>query len=169
MPTNDYVLDLQVLDSELDHGEGVEVRWREDVRDVSVDEDIAGLQAEDGCFRASRVRATNPKDLRVLTFGEGREQIRFGPSYCRGPSLVGGERTDVCVCEDVRHCQHERARLWLYGQVQILGPVLDMREHEEAPNNVDGELAEDNPITRGICTNQPAWSVRRGEGVLAES
>lgn len=102
MPTNDYVLDFQVFDSELDHGEGVEVRWREDVRDVSVDEDIAGLQAEDGCFRASRVRATNPKDLRVLTFGEGREQIRFGPSYCRGPSLVGGERTDVCVCEDAK-------------------------------------------------------------------
>jgi hypothetical protein len=55
MSTNDNMLDFQVLNGVLDNGEGVEVRWGEDVGDVSVDKDITRLQAEDGRFRASRV------------------------------------------------------------------------------------------------------------------
>ena len=98
MATNNDVLDFQVLDGVLDHRKGVQVRWREDVRDVAVNEDITGLQAEDHCFRASRVRAADPKDLRALALGKGREEVRSRPSYGGGPGLVGAEGANIGVC-----------------------------------------------------------------------
>jgi hypothetical protein len=41
--TKDYVLDLDVADRELDDGKGVEVRGADDVGDVAVNENVAGL------------------------------------------------------------------------------------------------------------------------------
>ena len=50
MPADDDVLDFEVRNCEGDHGLGGEVCGREDVGDVSVHEDVAGLEAEDGGF-----------------------------------------------------------------------------------------------------------------------
>jgi len=53
----DDVLDLDVADRELDDGEGVEVRGANDVGDIAVHENVAGLQAQDGGLRDARVGA----------------------------------------------------------------------------------------------------------------
>ena len=60
MPADDDVLDLEVLHGVLDDGEGVEVSGDQDVGDVAVDEDVAGVEAEDGGLRAARVGASDP-------------------------------------------------------------------------------------------------------------
>jgi len=44
----------------LDHGRGVDVGGGDDVGDVAVYEDVAGLEAEDCGFRAARVGAAEP-------------------------------------------------------------------------------------------------------------
>jgi hypothetical protein len=54
------VLDLEMCDGVLNHGRGVDIGRGDDVGNVSVDEYIAGLQAEDCCLRASRVGAAKP-------------------------------------------------------------------------------------------------------------
>jgi hypothetical protein len=92
-----------------------------------VNEDITGLQAEDCRFRTSRVGAADPKDLRVLAFREGREEIGFRLSYGRSPGLIGGEGTDIRVCKDVKTLSAwwkglkllKRGGLWLDGQKRI--------------------------------------------------
>lgn len=56
----DDVLHLQVGDGVLDDGRGVDVGGGDDVRDVAVDEDVTGLQAQDGGLGAARVRAAKP-------------------------------------------------------------------------------------------------------------
>lgn len=45
------VLDLEVLDSELNDREGVDVGSGDNVGDVAVDKDLTGLQTQDGCLR----------------------------------------------------------------------------------------------------------------------
>ena len=44
MPADDYVLHFEVLDGVVDDGLGGEVRGGEDVGDVAVDEDLAGVE-----------------------------------------------------------------------------------------------------------------------------
>jgi len=60
VPADDDVLDFQVLDGELDDGQTVDVGVHQDVGDVAVAEDLAGLQAKDRCFWAARVGTANP-------------------------------------------------------------------------------------------------------------
>lgn len=60
MAAQDDVLHLQVGDGILDDGRGIDVGGRDDVRDVTVDEDVAGLQAQDGGLGTARVRAAKP-------------------------------------------------------------------------------------------------------------
>ena len=54
------VLHLQVDDSVLDNGGRVDVGWGDQVADVTVDEDIAGLETEKGSFGDPRIGATEP-------------------------------------------------------------------------------------------------------------
>jgi hypothetical protein len=54
------VLHLQVDDSILDNGGGVDVGWGDQVADVTVDEDIAGFETEKGSFGDPRIGATEP-------------------------------------------------------------------------------------------------------------
>jgi hypothetical protein len=60
---HDDVLDFQVLHGILDDRQRVEVRGDEDVGDVAVDEDVAGVEAEDGRFWAAGVGTADPEDL----------------------------------------------------------------------------------------------------------
>lgn len=73
--TDDDVFHLQVHDGVLDHAGRVEVAVVDDVGDVAVHEDVAGLEAQDGRLRAARVRAADPQDLRLLADGEGWELL----------------------------------------------------------------------------------------------
>jgi hypothetical protein len=54
------VLHLQVDDSVLDNGGGVDVGRGDQVADVAVDEDIAGFETEKGSFGDPRIGATEP-------------------------------------------------------------------------------------------------------------
>lgn len=53
MAAHDDVFDLEVLHGVLDDAERVEVGAGQDIGDVAVAEDVAGLQAEDGGFGAA--------------------------------------------------------------------------------------------------------------------
>ena len=55
MAADDDVLHFKVRDCEGYNGLGGEVRGREDVGDVSVHEDVAGLEAEDSRFGDSAI------------------------------------------------------------------------------------------------------------------
>ena len=58
MTAQNNVLDLQVDDSVLDNGGGVDVSWGDQVANVTVDEDIAGFKTEKSSFGDPRVGAT---------------------------------------------------------------------------------------------------------------
>jgi len=64
----DDVLDLEVGHRVLDHGGGVDVGGGDDVGDVAVDEDVAWLEAEDGCLWAARVGAAEPDCVVLVGF-----------------------------------------------------------------------------------------------------
>lgn len=57
---DDDLLDLEVADGVLDDGEHVGVGGVDDVCDVAVDEDVAGLEAEHGGLGDAGVRAAEP-------------------------------------------------------------------------------------------------------------
>jgi hypothetical protein len=61
-------------DRVLDHGLRVDVRWRDDVGDVAVNEDVTWVQAEDCCFRDAGVGTADP-DCTLLAY---TSRNRFG-------------------------------------------------------------------------------------------
>lgn len=69
MAADDDVADAQMAHGVLDHRRGAQVRGVQHVGDVAVDEDVAGLEAQHGCFRASRVGAADPENLGLLARG----------------------------------------------------------------------------------------------------
>ena len=107
MPADDNVLHFQVQDRVHDHGLRGEIRGREHVGDVAVDEDVAGLEAEHGGFRHAGVRAAQPEDFGLLARGEGGEEVRVRLGGLGGPLLVlvQGEREGVwCHFVSVGFC-----------------------------------------------------------------
>jgi hypothetical protein len=54
------VIDLKVLNGVLDHSARVDVGGADDVGDVAVDKNVAGLEAEDCRFGDARVGAAEP-------------------------------------------------------------------------------------------------------------
>jgi hypothetical protein len=54
------VRDFEMLDGIFDDGRDGDVGGRDDVGDVAVDEDVAGLEAEDGGFGDAGVGAADP-------------------------------------------------------------------------------------------------------------
>ena len=91
MPADDNVLDLELADGELEHaGEG-QVGGGEHVGDVAVDEDVTGLEAEDGGFGDAGVGAAEPEDGGVLGLSEGGEEGGVDGGGVVRPGGVGGE------------------------------------------------------------------------------
>ena len=70
---------------------------RQDVGDVAVHEDVAGLEAQDGCLWAARVRAADPENLGVLAACEGGEErwVRGRSAGCPLTVLGQGGRKGV--------------------------------------------------------------------------
>jgi hypothetical protein len=86
----DDVLYFDDADCELDHGRGVDVRRGDDVGDITVDEDVAWLQAQDCRFRAAGVGAAEPD-----CWGGGLLAIALGrllySGYCRANIRMLGD------------------------------------------------------------------------------
>lgn len=91
MAANDDPLDLQVADRVLDHARRAEIVGRDDVGDVAVHEDVAGLAVADGGLGDAAVGAAYPENLWGLAGREAFEEggVRFGGSS--GEGLVPGE------------------------------------------------------------------------------
>lgn len=98
MSAHDDMFDLEVRDGVGDDALAVDVGGGENIGDVAVDEDVAGLEAEDGGFGDAGVGAADPEDLRVLARGEGGEEGGVGGGGGLGPLfvLVEGEFEGVC-------------------------------------------------------------------------
>ena len=69
MPRHDDMFHFEGADSVGDDALGAEVARVEDVGDVAMHEDVAGLEAEDGGLWAAGVGAADPEDLRALAAG----------------------------------------------------------------------------------------------------
>jgi len=64
---DDDLLDLQICHRVLDDARGVDVAGLDDVGDVAMDEELAGLAVADGRFRDSAVGASDPEYLGRLS------------------------------------------------------------------------------------------------------
>lgn len=60
----------------------------DDIGDIAVNEDVARFETKKGGLRASRIRAANPEDLRVLADRECGEERRVLLGNLRCPILV---------------------------------------------------------------------------------
>lgn len=78
MARHDDVLDFQVVDGVVDDGLGGHVVRGDDVGDVAVDEDVAGLGGEEGRFGAAAVGAAEPERRWGLAFGAFGEEVGVG-------------------------------------------------------------------------------------------
>ena len=67
------MFDLEVDDGVFDDGRRVDVGGGDDVGDVAVHEDVAGLEAEDGGFGAAGVGAAEP-DCKLVRGVGGKEE-----------------------------------------------------------------------------------------------
>lgn len=90
--------DLEVRDGVGDDALAVEVRGREDVGDVAVHEDVAGLEAEDGGLGDAGVGAADPEDLGLLARCEGGEEVGVVVGGGLGPLLVLVEAGFEVIC-----------------------------------------------------------------------
>ena len=88
---DDDVLDLQDVDRVLKHRETVEVGVHDDVRDVPVDEQLAGRQVDDLVRRHATVGAPDPQVARRLLCGELPEEARLARFDAGGPGAVAVE------------------------------------------------------------------------------
>lgn len=100
MAAQDDVFDFEVDDGEFEDAGAAEVVVLDDVGDVAVHEDVAGLQAEDGGFGAAGVGAADPEDFGMLARGEfGEEKGVFFDGF-GGPFVVLLEGLLEGVCMD---------------------------------------------------------------------
>lgn len=88
---DDNVLDFEMLDGKLDDRARAEVTGVEDICDIAVHEDIARVQAQEGGFGASRVRAAQPQDLWLLAICKGWEEIGLFACGLCSPFLIQGQ------------------------------------------------------------------------------
>ena len=79
------------LDSILHYCQAAEVVIRKHVGDVPVDEHFSREQVKDAGLWDTRITASNPENLWVLTIGESREESRMSLTLTGSPFLVSGE------------------------------------------------------------------------------
>jgi hypothetical protein len=75
VPANNDVLDLQDIDSVLQHGEAIQVGVDDEVSDVTVHEELSRKESDDFIRRHPAVRTTNPEELRALLLREDLEEL----------------------------------------------------------------------------------------------
>src|SRR5690606_18849676 len=79
------VLHLQDIHRVLEHGKDIEVRLRDDVADVAVDENLSRRQAGDLVGGDAAVGTADPQVFRALLIGQAGEEIRIGLDDRIGP------------------------------------------------------------------------------------
>jgi len=75
MAAEDDVLNFEVHNGVFNDGGGVDVGGGDDIGDVAVDENVAGLEAEEGGFGDARVGTAEPENSRRLPSSELREEV----------------------------------------------------------------------------------------------
>jgi len=85
------VLYFEVRDGVFDDGAGVDVGGVDDVGDVAVHEDVAGLETEDGGFGDTGVGAAEPEDTGRLSLRECWEEFRILMILVSCPCGVGAQ------------------------------------------------------------------------------
>lgn len=98
MTADHDVLDAQVLHGVLNNGTRAQVTGVQDIRNVAVNEDVTGLEAQHRGFRASRVGAAEPEDLRLLAGCKGREEVGVLTRRLSSPFLVLAQANGELVC-----------------------------------------------------------------------
>lgn len=88
VPAHDDVLDLQGADGVLHDALAIEVAVDHDVRDVAVDEYLAGLEADDLIGGDAAVGAADPEDLGPLPLGQVVEEIGVFLEHALGPGAI---------------------------------------------------------------------------------
>ena len=101
MPHHHDVLDPQMLDSKLNHRQGIQVGGNHHVGHIAMHEHLARVQAHNFIGGDSAVRTPNPQVFGRLLFRQFFKKIwsLFGHTVC--PFAVVGEKT----VEGVRHSQ----------------------------------------------------------------
>jgi hypothetical protein len=96
---HDHVLDVQDVDRELQHGETIEVRVHDEVRDVPMNEDLAGRHADDLVRGHATVGAADPQIVGRLLLRQPPEEVGVTARRVGGPPAVVVEET----LERLRH------------------------------------------------------------------
>lgn len=97
MAAQNNMLDAQVTDGILDDRRRAQVGRVQDVGDVTVDKDIARLEAQDGGLGAARVGAADPEDFGALADRKAGEEVGLLTGGFGGPFLVLAQGSEVSV------------------------------------------------------------------------
>jgi hypothetical protein len=92
---DDYVFDLERLDRKLQNGHAVEVSRINDIRNVSVHENLARLQARDDIRGYATVRTADPQELGGLQSRQSGEVVGVCSDALLRPS-------EICLKELIR-------------------------------------------------------------------
>lgn len=119
---HDNVLHVQVPHGVVDDAHDVEVRVADQVGDVAVRKDLAGVQAHDLVGRDAAVGASNVEIFRRLALDELGEELRVLDFLLLGPFLVVLEDLVVVGTEIV---DDFLVRHGVFGAVEISLPLLE--------------------------------------------
>ena len=90
MADHDDVLHLEHVDGELQHGEIIGILRRREVRDVAVDEELAGVDADDLVRGNPAVGAADPQVFRGLLVHQPLEKAGIDGDHPARPCPVAG-------------------------------------------------------------------------------
>lgn len=98
--TDDDVSYFECLDGVLQHREAIQIGVRDDVRDVSVDENLAGHETNDLVCRNSAVRTSDPEIGRSLLLREIGEELGVLLAHLACPIAIAFEEVLELLHED---------------------------------------------------------------------
>ena len=86
------VANFEHFDGKLHHGEAVQIRVNHDVRDIAMNEDLAGQEPGDLVCRNARIGAANPEVLRSLDGFQSLKKVGFLRAKAFGPLPIAGQQ-----------------------------------------------------------------------------
>src|SRR5215469_8498349 len=88
MSDNHNVLHFEDVDGKLEHGQIIGILRRSEIGDVAVDEQLAGVEPDNGIRRHSAIGAADPEIMGRLLAFEPPEEVRILRDHPRGPGAV---------------------------------------------------------------------------------
>jgi hypothetical protein len=160
MPDHDDVLDPQDVDRELEHGEIVGVLRRREIGDVSVHEQLAGVEVHDFVGGHPAIGAADPQILRRLLVYEAPEKAGVGTKvnvrcpliYFLCCAILGlplgrlgwGTAMDSAALHEL--------------VAQVRGTTAALAEAEQRVASFTAELAQQDPVAQP--DSKPAQPIR---------